>query len=422
MRLALTIVLAALACATLDALPAAHAMRLTPPAEAHPSHRYDAAASFAASSSSQPQQPAGPHPHRQFTGVRRVDPYLPHLRRLTPSEHVADVEADLRSGKIVDTRTMEERANDALAWAEQQAEQPLSSDQRAAFLTAEVARLTANPYAYSVPPAAWDPRASPFWSAVCPSIMNVRDQGDCDADWAATVASAWSDRLCKQTNGTYPTGQAKDISVEDILSCCGWKCGLGCNGGYSTLAWNYIAERGAVTGSGYNTTGLAGGCLPYTLSPCHLTDVNGTVRACDAFPGQTETPVCPNPPTCRNGQDWEEAKYKSDPPYVISSGNSTIESEIYYYGSVTATIDIYKDFFIQNLRSVYQCDSGYDLVGSLTIKLLGYGVWSGVQLWIASPTWGSNWGPQNGFFWIARRTGQCNVEAEVIGARAPKKP
>lgn len=340
---------------------------------------------------------------------------------------MADVQKDLAAGTLVDRRTPTEKAQDALGWHELErtrtaaasgvaAPAALTSTEREAFLAAQLART--EPFAYSPPPLSWDPRADHYWSSVCPSIFTVRDQGDCDADWAATVASAWSDRLCRQTNGTAPKGTVKDISVEDILSCCGWKCGLGCNGGYSTLGWTYIEELGAVTGSAWNMSGPDAGCLPYTLPPCHLTDVNGTARACDAISGQTQTPTCPHPRRCQNGHDWEAEKYYSFPPYLVPSVNMTIESEIYNYGSVTATIDLYKDFLIQQYpNGVYQHNVDTTRIGSLTIKLIGYGT-SVLPYWIAAPTWGPNWGPtSNGFFRIARHTGESNVESAVIGAK-----
>ena len=42
-----------------------------------------------------------------------------------------------------------------------------------------------------------------------------------------------------------------NISAEDLLTCCGWSCGDGCNGGYPDAAWEYWVDNGIVTGGLY---------------------------------------------------------------------------------------------------------------------------------------------------------------------------
>jgi hypothetical protein len=64
----------------------------------------------------------------------------------------------------------------------------------------------------------WDPRTDPRFNTTCPSLFEIRDQGDCAADWAAAVASAMTDRICMQTAGK----DHATISIEDFLSCCKW--------------------------------------------------------------------------------------------------------------------------------------------------------------------------------------------------------
>ena len=241
--------------------------------------------------------------------------------------------------------------------------------------------------------------------------MTVRDQGNCDGDWAAAVASAFSDRLCIQTNGTI----SKHLSVQDILSCCGWRCGMGCNGGYSAKGWNYLQTSGAITGGDYNTTAgtPSGGCLPYSLPPCQF-DVT---HACDAIPGSTLTPTCSR--MCAE-------RYYSHAPERITNTTTAIEAELYYHGPVTSTIDLYQDFLLQAglRRTIYQHRTGAPVIGSLTIKLLGYGraEWSATDYWIAATSWGPNWGDYKGFFFIARGTNECNVENDTIGAMVNLEP
>lgn len=54
----------------------------------------------------------------------------------------------------------------------------------------------------------------------------------------------------KMTNITYLRFlclQNISLSVNDLLSCCGFMCGDGCDGGYPIRAWRYFVENGVVT-------------------------------------------------------------------------------------------------------------------------------------------------------------------------------
>lgn len=46
------------------------------------------------------------------------------------------------------------------------------------------------------------------------------------------------------------------LSVNDLLACCGFLCGEGCDGGYPIAAWQYFKRTGVVT-SEVNTKYLA---------------------------------------------------------------------------------------------------------------------------------------------------------------------
>lgn len=78
----------------------------------------------------------------------------------------------------------------------------------------------------------------------------------CGSCWAFGAVEVISDRIC------IASGQKLQvrISAEDLNSCCGI-CG-GCNGGYTSSAFNYWKSSGISTGWLYNTTNW---CQPYTL-------------------------------------------------------------------------------------------------------------------------------------------------------------
>ena len=41
--------------------------------------------------------------------------------------------------------------------------------------------------------------------------------------------------------------QNLSLSVNDLLACCGFLCGSGCDGGYPLYAWRYFVHHGVVT-------------------------------------------------------------------------------------------------------------------------------------------------------------------------------
>lgn len=41
--------------------------------------------------------------------------------------------------------------------------------------------------------------------------------------------------------------QSVSLSENDLLACCGFECGYGCEGGYPIRAWQYFKRTGVVT-------------------------------------------------------------------------------------------------------------------------------------------------------------------------------
>ena len=84
---------------------------------------------------------------------------------------------------------------------------------------------------------------------------------DCGCCWAFGGAEAASDRMCIATNATLKL----PLSAQDACFCAEEG---GCDGGMLFTVWNYIQERGLVTGGQYQGTGPFGsGPVSYT----HLT-------------------------------------------------------------------------------------------------------------------------------------------------------
>ncbi|XP_053314628.1 cathepsin B [Spea bombifrons] len=240
----------------------------------------------------------------------------------------------------------------------------------------------------------------------CPTIKEIRDQGSCGSCWAFGAVEAISDRACVHSGGKVNI----EVSAEDLLSCCGSECGMGCNGGYPSGAWQYWTEDGLVSGGLYDSHV---GCRPYSIPPCEH-HVNGSRPACKGEEG--ETPKC-----VRKCEDGYSPSYKSDKhfgvdSYSVPSSQEEIMAEIYKNGPVEGAFLVYADFPLYK-SGVYRHVTGEEL-GGHAIKILGWGVEDGTPYWLCANSWNTDWGA-NGFFKILRGEDHCGIESEVV-AGVPK--
>jgi len=240
----------------------------------------------------------------------------------------------------------------------------------------------------------------------CPTIQEIRDQGNCGSCWAISAVEAMSDRICVNS-------QAKanlHLSTEDMVSCC-HTCGFGCNGGYPQMAWEHFKRTGICTGGNYNTNE---GCKPYSIPECeHHT--NGTRPPCQ---GDSHTPKCTS--SCSNsGYNVTYTKDKSfgNSVYTIKSQEEQIRMEIMKNGPVQTAFTVYEDF--PSYKSgVYQKKAGSAL-GGHAVKIVGWGIEDDTPYWLVANSWNTDWG-WNGFFKIRRGKNECGIESGVV-AGIPKQ-
>jgi len=250
-------------------------------------------------------------------------------------------------------------------------------------------------------PVSFDSRTK--WGSMCPSVGHVRDQAACGSCWAFGAVEAITDRTCIASNGKV----APYLSAEDILSCCGFWCGMGCDGGQPAGAWQYWVNHGIVTGGDYNSHQ---GCYPYQIAACDH-HVNGTLPPCGQ---ELPTPACTG--TCENGAVWANDKHYGATTYAVDSDETSIMQEIYANGPVEGAFTVYADF--PTYRSgVYRHVTGEEL-GGHAIKIIGWGVDANVPYWTVANSWNSDWG-NKGFFNIARGTDECGIEDGIV-AGTPK--
>lgn len=232
----------------------------------------------------------------------------------------------------------------------------------------------------------------------CPSTKDVRDQGACGSCWAVAAAEAMTDRTCIATNGTHQPY----LAAEDILSCCGFFCGMGCDGGYPSGAWSYFTSSGVVTGGPWNSHQ---GCYPYQIASCDH-HVKGTKPPCGQ---EVPTPSCQK--SCQNGATWSSDKHFGATSYSVSSDVESIQKEIMQNGPVEATFTVYSDF--PSYKSgVYRHTTGSPL-GGHAVKIIGWGSQAGSPYWLIANSWNTEWGDK-GFFKILRGQDECGIESGIV--------
>ncbi|KAJ7005432.1 hypothetical protein NC653_004905 [Populus alba x Populus x berolinensis] len=204
----------------------------------------------------------------------------------------------------------------------------------------------------------------------CSTIGRILGQllpGHCGSCWAFGAVESLSDRFCIHY------GMNLSLSVNDLLACCGWMCGDGCDGGYPIDAWRYFVQSGVVTEE----------CDPY------FDDIGCSHPGCEpGFP----TPKCERKCADKN-KLWAESKHFSVNAYRIASDPHCIMAEVSMNGPV--------EDFAHYKSGVYKHITG-DVMGGHAVKLIGWGTSDeGEDYW-------------DGYFKIKRGTNECGIEEDVV--------
>lgn len=226
----------------------------------------------------------------------------------------------------------------------------------------------------------------------CSTIGKILDQGHCGSCWAFGAVESLSDRFCVHFSMNL------SLSVNDVLACCGFLCGAGCDGGYSLYAWRYFVHHGVVTEE----------CDPYF-------DNSGCSHpGCEpAYP----TPKCTRKCVNKNLL-WRESKRFSVSAYRIHSDPYNIMAEVYKNGPVEVAFTVYEDF-AHYKSGVYKHVTG-DALGGHVVKLIGWGTSEDGDYWLLANQWNRSWG-DDGYFKIKRGTNECGIEQDVVAGLPSSK-
>ncbi|KAI0229188.1 Cathepsin B [Lamellibrachia satsuma] len=238
----------------------------------------------------------------------------------------------------------------------------------------------------------------------CPTIREIRDQGNCGSCWAFGATEAMSDRICIASGGKVNA----HISAEDLLTCCD-ECGDGCNGGYPESAWKDFKEVGLVTGGQYHSKQ---GCRPYSIAQCEH-HVPGSRPPCK---GDTPTPKCVKKCEPNYNVTYNADKHYGKSAYSVRARVEQIQTEIMTHGPAEGAFTVYADFPTYK-SGVYQHTSG-GVLGGHAIRVLGWGVDNGTPYWLVANSWNSDWGDK-GYFKILRGSDECGIEDGIV-AGLPK--
>ncbi|KAF0889702.1 hypothetical protein E2562_030178 [Oryza meyeriana var. granulata] len=189
------------------------------------------------------------------------------------------------------------------------------------------------------------------------------------------------------------------LSVNDLLACCGFMCGDGCDGGYPIMAWRYFVQNGVVTDE----------CDPY------FDQVGCKHPGCEpAYP----TPACEKKCKVQN-QVWLEKKHFSVNAYRVNSDPHDIMAEVYQNGPVEVAFTVYEDF-AHYKSGVYKHITG-GMMGGHAVKLIGWGTAdAGEDYWLLANQWNRGWG-DDGYFKIVRGQNECGIEEDVVAGMPSTK-
>ena len=107
--------------------------------------------------------------------------------------------------------------------------------------------------------------------------------------------------------------------------------------------------------------------------------------------------------------------YKCINYYSIMNNEQQIRLEIYKWGPITASMEVYPDFYTFDAKNdIYKWNGKNKQVGGHAVEIVGWGIDNGIPYWQIKNSWGTNWG-MNGYFRMIRGINNCKIESNCLG-------
>jgi len=95
-----------------------------------------------------------------------------------------------------------------------------------------------------------------------------------------------------------------------------------------------------------------------------------------------------------------------------------MKNSIYRYGPITASFEIYPNFYtFDPKKEIYDWDGQGQVISGHAVEIVGWGERENaegvVPYWIIKNFWGTEWG-MNGYFYMARGKNSCKLEDNVV--------
>lgn len=275
-------------------------------------------------------------------------------------------------------------------------------------------------------PESFDSEAN--WPQCAKIIGDIRDQSMCGCCWAFAGAEAASDRMCIATNATIMV----PLSSQDVCFNGGGFMSMGCSGGQITSPWSYIKKgglfggKGAVSGGQYQGSGPFGKglCSDFSMPHCHHHGPQGS----DPYPPegakgcpQQSTPA--GPKTCDADSkaphnNFAADKYSFTGQIITARGEAGIQQAIMAGGPMEVAFTVYSDF--ENYAGgIYHHVTGGP-AGGHAVKMVGWGIESGVKYWKVANSWNPYWG-EKGYFRIKRGDNEGGIEDQAVASSPDAK-
>uniref|UniRef100_A0A8D0G7F0 Cathepsin S n=1 Tax=Sphenodon punctatus TaxID=8508 RepID=A0A8D0G7F0_SPHPU len=198
-------------------------------------------------------------------------------------------------------------------------------------------------------------------------VTDVKYQGACGACWAFSAVGALEAQV------KLNTGKLVSLSPQNLVDCSTTYGNNGCNGGYMSMAFQYIIDNKGIDSEA-------------------------------SYPYKAENGTCHYSPAARAATC---SKFVRLPP----GNEATLKDAVANNGPVSVAVDAKQPTFFFYKSGVYD-DPQCSQVVNHGVLVVGYGTLGGKDYWLVKNSWGVSFGDQ-GYIRIARNNGnRCGIASQ----------